>query len=471
MRNRVVWLLTACAACSKASTTTLPPTMNVATTPDAGMAPTPAPTLAPTVGGGFTGGPITDRLTVFVLGRDEVGIGGASVLVEAGTNVEATTDATGRTDFDVTGTVTAVHATHRDYVTLSVAGPNARVITVPLDLATPPTRDDRATVTGEVTGWSRLPMPAMNQTRLGVVYAAGDTFTAYSQDDWQDIRPGTMTMDNPVGTRTNLLFEGNGDIPQYIDYRVQFDPKARFLIAYGGIITFGQNEFRLSHIGIVPGLQVNAGDHISNKRIELNIPTDRGVQVVLTNPPRLQSLRANLYVTLDEETGTYIATGEATNDVVSLNAPRLEGALANGSYMIYASSTQTSSTGAVVQSSQALARGGHTRFEITNWMPPPEGLQTAARELDILRVPNADTISYGLARLDGTKVWDLLVTRGRSVTLPESIWRASFPGSGDLYITVTAADWGDVASFDDVRFAELEFSRWSTTRWRVRYGR
>ncbi len=408
--------------------------------------------LTPMPGGGTTGGPISNVLTVFVLDPQGEPVPRTLVRAElpfAGRN--QLTDEDGRVDFfgKQYGELVALHVLDEAHQFASIYGLNASVLTVQL---APKTTTERAlnatTVTGTVSGWSMLPRSTDSYARVGNVFAVGHDIADLEQSP----RPGTVTPWNPEGTDSNLLVDGADPFPQWLDYKVVADRRASMLAVLAGGFDLNAEEptVEFTHLGFTKVEMRD--DELNDQNLQISHALDQRLDIVLSETSTLSNHEVHFGIRLNDGT-IPLPTVEGQGA-----APLLTDDLSNASYHTMVRFWSEDTLGGLPKAEQiAEQRGVETTFTYGPMLEPIEDARNAGLTIAARPATGASMHVFSLTDIEGQKQLWQIIRFGDSaapIQLPE-LDKSKVRLAQAQMLTITALDLGEM-NLDDTRFDALD---------------
>ena len=411
----------------------------------------------PIPGGGTSGGPIRDALTVFVLDAKGQPIQG--VLVQADlprASGRLKTDGDGRVDFNggQFSELLALHAIDDAYQFSSLYGVNASVVTFQLNPVDSLSMLEASTLTGTVSGWSMLPENTETRARVANVFAIGDAVVDLPQSP----RPGTVTPGNPDGTDSNLLVDGDEPFPSWLSYSLKTDRRARALAVLAGSFDLeSEPQVSYTHLGIrevrMDGMDGMDGmeemdERIEGQDIEISHALDQKLEVILSESPELANQATHYGIRLDE-----IGTIPLPSGAAPLLTDRLAEASYHTAVHFWSDETVLDAPRAEVLAEQS---GLLTSFTYTSLLQPLAEPSSAGMSLAVQPTAGATMHVFTLTDASEKVLWSAVRFGDIDgvIELPE-IDQARLRVLDARLLTVTAVDLGDI-DLNNTRFETLD---------------
>lgn len=431
---------------------------------DDGMNPSgpPAPrNVSPIPGGGTSGGPIQDVLTVFLLDEDDMPIQGGTILVlHKGEELKLESDAEGRVDFwkeSGLDSSLSVHAFADGYRFSSFYGGNASVLTINLDDGRPnDTTPAVGTVTGTITGWDLLPANTMTSARVAQVGAVGEDLADVDQPP----RPGTVTPTSPNGSPYNLAINGEAPFPMWSDYSLETDVAAERVFTSAGIFDTGTGEVTFSHVGVSGPVTVTDGE-TTMVDVEISHPLDQMVEVSAPNLTALDTQRALFGLRFGEKGPLLpLAFPALMGGSASANGPALTGNFSDALYLAGIQATSDEMVGdEPAKTVFALRTSDMTSFTFDALLTPPDPATATGRSISTNAVNGATVQLFEIIDSDERSHWEVVILGDAipTVELPAVPAGLTDPLTGTRIIQAAALDLGDT-DVNNAAFEDLEQS-------------
>jgi hypothetical protein len=375
--------------------------------------------LRPIPHGGWTGGPVDGRLTIFVI-DDGSGapIEGAVLRVVTHSGVlTATTGAQGRidlTDGSLRGRVIA-HAFARGhgYLGLELGG---YVATLSLTAFTLP---DPALIQGTIRGWDVLSATTATTARYACVEAITNPFDGFATEPYGRARADGIF-------NTNVAVHAAPPV-WYDDYSYEeYAINGVGIVVLGGTFAFAWSGFPATYSSFTPvPIDLHAGDHLAGIDVEMARSSTTSLTVTASTGS-LALTYSGAFLMMPDACSGFVLHNSTDNGscgsvmeqspsaVFSTAAPRLEGPFRGARYSGYAQYGYYPYNFALVQKQST-----QPDIELGAPIPIPQGISASGRRLWAAFQPGGGFWTLSLLGDPRVSVWQVIVTSTNSVTFPD----------------------------------------------------
>jgi len=385
-------------------------------------------------GGGIADGKISGNLFVYVIDEEtrEV-MSSATVRVGESSDpspCEVLTDSTGLAKFQadncaglkgpVTMTITAT-----GYAPVTWIGVNGTNVTIPIRNSNPPAVPT-ATVSGTISGWSALPVPAMHHQTLALIAA--------SQSD----RLGDRANDLPQGTRNVAVGDQLFPIPSNLCVLNQAASDCNWTLttrtgkqAHVALIVdqFDNNTpdddtddtFTLTGLAIKTGLDFNQGAMPTGET--LTMLTDGDMQsftaAFASLPSGMDYMGGFPALELGEEGRIAFILPALDMAHTTSRVPKLTGALAGAHYSLIAQAQDAENQDRPSSLGWVHDADIGATVTLSSWLPPPSNILVSGGMYSFSKVTGATVQGAEIQNISGQRVWSMTIFDGStSFTLP-----------------------------------------------------